>query len=93
MYRQDWGEQLVGKKRSIIAEYHLENDEVEILSGLPEDVCPAQVTYSPDGSFVVGVAYKIEPRKLGLIYCTNRPSTIFMLDFSGNYGSCKNHKF
>ncbi|EFA09948.1 acylamino-acid-releasing enzyme [Tribolium castaneum] len=85
LYRQDWGEQLVGKKRSVIAEYHLEKDEVEILSGLPEDVCPAQVGYSPDGAFVVGVAYKTEPRKLGLIYCTNRPSTIFTLDFAGNY--------
>lgn len=86
LYRQDWGEQLVGKKKSVIAEYNLEKDEVEILSGLPDDVCPAQVIYSPDGSYLVGVAYKIEPRKFGLIYCTNRPSTVFTLDFNGNYG-------
>ncbi|RZC35335.1 acylamino-acid-releasing enzyme, partial [Asbolus verrucosus] len=85
LYRQDWGEQLVGKKKSVIAEYNTEKDEVEILAGIPDDVCPAQVIYSPDGSYVVGVAYKTEPRKFGLIYCTNRPSTIFTLDFSGNY--------
>lgn len=85
LYRQDWGEQLVGKKMSIIVEYDVENDQVDIINGIPEDVCPGQVIYAPDGSYLIGVAYNIEPRKLGLIYCTNRPSTIFRLDFNGNY--------
>lgn len=85
-FTQDWGEQLVGKKVTVIAEYNLEHDKVEVLKGLPENVCVAQVRYSPDASYVLGVAYDLEPRKLGLIYCTNRKSTIFKLDFNENYG-------
>ncbi|XP_023024331.2 acylamino-acid-releasing enzyme [Leptinotarsa decemlineata] len=87
IFQQDWGEQLVGKKVSVIAEYNIENDTVEILKGVPDDICVAQPKYSPDGSYIIGVAYNIEPRKLGLIYCTNRTSTIFKLDFQGNFVS------
>ncbi|KAJ8934689.1 hypothetical protein NQ318_015158 [Aromia moschata] len=85
IYIQDWGEQLVGKKKSVLAEYDVESDTVEVLKGIPDDVCIAQPKYSPDGSYIVGIAYEIEPRKLGLIYCTNRPSTVFRLDFEGNF--------
>lgn len=90
MYRQDWGEQLVGKIKSVLVQYNIENDSVEILEGIPEDVCPAKPMYSPEGDYIVGIAYKTKPRKLGLIYCTNRPSTIFKLDFEKNYG---NHNY
>ncbi|KAJ8978652.1 hypothetical protein NQ317_019088 [Molorchus minor] len=85
LFTQDWGEQLVGKKRSILAEYDIESDTVEILKGIPDDVCIAQPKYSPDGSYIVGIAYEVEPRKLGVIYCSNRPSTIFKLDLEGNF--------
>lgn len=64
----------------------MQEDKVEILKGVPDDVCVAQVKYSPDGDYVIGVAYDLEPRRLGLIYCTNRKSTIFKLDFNENYG-------
>lgn len=85
LYRQDWGEQLVGKIQSILCEYDIENDKVTILKGLPENICVAKAKYSQDLKYIIGVAYKTEPRKLGLIYCTNRNSTLFQLDFEGNY--------
>ncbi|KAI4460703.1 serine peptidase s9 family member [Holotrichia oblita] len=85
LYREDWGEQLVNKIQSVIVQYDLNKDEVEILSGIPENVFPAKPSYSPDGTHIIGIAYKTHPRKLGLIYCTNRLSTIFKLDFEGNY--------
>ncbi|XP_076266303.1 acylamino-acid-releasing enzyme-like isoform X2 [Rhynchophorus ferrugineus] len=85
LYQQDWGEQLVGKRKSIIAEYNIENDTVQLLEGIPDNVCVAQAKYSPDGMYIVGVVYFIEPRKLGLIYCTNRPSSIFYLNSKGDY--------
>ncbi|KAG5879727.1 hypothetical protein JTB14_023041 [Gonioctena quinquepunctata] len=85
VFQQDWGEQLVGKKISVLAEYDIENDTVVILKGIPDDICVAQPKYSRDGSYIIGVAYQAEPRKLGLIYCTNRPSTIFKLDYDGNF--------
>lgn len=75
----------MGKKKSVLVQYDIHNDSVEILKGLPDNVCVAQPKYSPNGSYIIGVAYFVEPRKLGLIYCTNRPSTIFQLDFDGAY--------
>lgn len=86
IFVQDWGEQLVGKRISTLVEYDIENDSVEIVKGIPDNVCVAQPKYSPDGSYIIGVTYKVEPRKLGLIYCSNRESTLFKLDFDGNYG-------
>ncbi|KAL4719687.1 hypothetical protein ACJJTC_003008, partial [Scirpophaga incertulas] len=83
VYRQDWGEQLVGKYMSVIVVFKLETEKCTILEGLPEDWCPGQVRFSPDGGSVVGVAWCVEPRRLGLIFCTNRPSYIFSLTLDG----------
>ncbi|XP_018575043.1 acylamino-acid-releasing enzyme [Anoplophora glabripennis] len=85
LFVQDWGEQLVGKKKSVLVEYDIENDSVEILKGIPDNICVAQPKYSPDGKYIIGVAYNTEYRKLGLIYCSNRDSTVFKLDFEGNF--------
>ncbi|KAI4460704.1 serine peptidase s9 family member [Holotrichia oblita] len=81
LYREDWGELFVNKIQSVIVQYDLNKDEVEILSGIPENVFPAKPSYSPDGTYIIGIAYKTHPRKLGLFYSSNRPSTIFKLDF------------
>lgn len=76
----------MGKKNSIIAQYNIESDTVDILKGVPEDLFVAQPKYSPDGSYVIGVAYQLEPRKLGVIYCANRTNSIFYLNFDGKFG-------
>ncbi|KAL3268613.1 hypothetical protein HHI36_007719 [Cryptolaemus montrouzieri] len=70
---------MVGKKISVIAEYHIQDDLVKIVEGIPDEVCPGQVKYSQCGQYIIGVAYSTHPRKLGLIYCTNRPSVVFKL--------------
>lgn len=88
LYKQDWGEQLVSKKQSVIGMYDLRDDSVHVLDGVPENVCPAQVIWAADGKHLFGIALKTEPRKLGLIYCSNRSSTIFSLDLQENYGNC-----
>ncbi|XP_025831069.1 acylamino-acid-releasing enzyme isoform X2 [Agrilus planipennis] len=85
VFRQDWGEQLIGKKQSVIVMFDLHTEDIKILEGIPETVCPGQVTFTPDGNSIVGIALLTEPRKLGLLWCTNRPSFIFQLDFNGNY--------
>ncbi|XP_038211938.1 acylamino-acid-releasing enzyme-like isoform X2 [Zerene cesonia] len=86
IYKPDWGEQLVGKKQSVIVKCDLDNEAITILQGVPEDLCPGQVRFAPDGKGIVGVAWKTDdPRRLGLIYCTNRESQIFWLSFDGLY--------
>lgn len=57
---------------------------MKIIEGVPSDLCVAKPKYSPDGKLIVGVVYEVSPRKLGLIYCANRLSTIFQLDINNN---------
>lgn len=85
LYRQDWGEQYVTRKEAVIVQYDRINDAFSVLEGIPEGIFPMQVRYSPDGKFIIGVGLRTIPRKLGLIYCTNRPSAIFTLNFDNQY--------
>lgn len=84
-YLENWGELLSDRKESVVVEYNLEKDTVQILEGIPENVCPGQVIWSPENNYIVGVAYKTKDRKLGLAHSSNRPNTLFYLDFNKNY--------
>uniref|UniRef100_A0A2A4JP98 Acylamino-acid-releasing enzyme n=1 Tax=Heliothis virescens TaxID=7102 RepID=A0A2A4JP98_HELVI len=85
IYRQDWGEQLVGKHLSVVVVFKLATETFTVLSGVPDGMCPGQVRFSPDGNSVVGVVWETEPRRLGLIFCTNRPSYIFECTLDGAF--------
>ncbi|KAH0948413.1 hypothetical protein HN011_002804 [Eciton burchellii] len=77
IYKPHWGEQLVGKHRSVIAILDTTTDNITILSGIPDDLSPGQVIWTKDQD-IIGVAWRHEPRQLGLIACTNRHSWIFL---------------
>uniref|UniRef100_A0A8D8QWV6 acylaminoacyl-peptidase n=1 Tax=Cacopsylla melanoneura TaxID=428564 RepID=A0A8D8QWV6_9HEMI len=85
VYRQDWGDQLHGKCQSVIVCYDLTKDLLSVLTGIPSDLCPGQVVWTPDDDGVVGVAWKTTPRKLGLIFCTCRLSYVFHLNRAGEF--------
>ncbi|VVC99152.1 unnamed protein product [Leptidea sinapis] len=57
VYRQDWGEQLTGKKSSVIVQCEVESETLTILQGLPDNKCPGQagagVLYQQDQSAVL----------------------------------------
>lgn len=78
---------MVGKITPVLVVCDIKTDNIDILPNVPNDVNPASATWIPDGSGIVAVGYTITPRKLGLIYCTNRPSHIFSLTLEGQY--CK----
>uniref|UniRef100_A0A2S2QBH8 Acylamino-acid-releasing enzyme n=1 Tax=Sipha flava TaxID=143950 RepID=A0A2S2QBH8_9HEMI len=84
-WSQDWGEQLVGKITPVLVICDIKADTINVLPNIPNYINPASVIWNPDGSGVVGIGYIITPRKLGLIYCTNRPSHIFSLTLDGQY--------
>jgi acylaminoacyl-peptidase len=84
-WSQDWGEQLVGKITPVLVVCDIKTDTIDVLSNIPNDVNPATATWTPDGKGVVAIGYTITPRKLGLIYCTNRPSHVFSLTLDGQY--------
>ena len=81
-YTEEWGEQLVGKSQSVIAITDLESGKVEILQNLiPDRYCPGQLEWIND-DLICGVIVDDIPYKLGLIYCSNRPSGLFKIDVS-----------
>ncbi|KAK3929233.1 Acylamino-acid-releasing enzyme [Frankliniella fusca] len=78
-YREEWGELFVGKHQSVVVICELDSQRLTLLEAIPSDYSPGQVVWTPDGKGIVGVAWKNEPRRLGLVYCTNRESVIFFV--------------
>lgn len=85
VFKEDWGEQLVGKHRPVVVVLDTTTDTLTVMPGIADDLSPGQVIWTPEGDAIIGVAWKHEPRYLGLIACTNRASWIFLL----KNGECK----
>ncbi|XP_046959619.1 acylamino-acid-releasing enzyme-like [Vanessa cardui] len=84
IYREDWGEQLMGKHQTVVVVFRVADETFSILENIPDNLCPGQVRFTPDGDALVGVAWDISGvRRLGLIYCTNRPGYIFLYTLTG----------
>lgn len=80
LYRQDWGENLVGKHHPVVCIVNLTTEEVQQLDPLPDDVSCGQAIWTPDGKGVVFVGWSNQPRRLGLIACNNRKSLLYHYD-------------
>ncbi|XP_058810681.1 acylamino-acid-releasing enzyme-like isoform X2 [Phymastichus coffea] len=80
IFKPDWGEQLVGKHKSVVVILNIENDSIEPISFIPENYFPSQAIWVPNTYEIVGVFYKLDRRYLGKIFCTNRESYIFHLE-------------
>jgi len=79
-FREEWGEQLVGKSESCLVVLDLASEQpvvAKVLDGVPEGWCPALAVWWSGG--VAGVAYRSTPRRLGKVYCSNRPGVVFFL--------------
>ncbi|XP_052284418.1 acylamino-acid-releasing enzyme-like [Dreissena polymorpha] len=81
LYREQWGEGLVGKHIPLLCVLDLQKEEVSILDGVPEHVSPGLASWAPDNDGVIFTGYDHEPYRLGLIYCGNRKSAIYYLNF------------
>ncbi|TRY64188.1 hypothetical protein TCAL_10786 [Tigriopus californicus] len=84
-FKDEFGEQMVGQGRPVIVLVDLKTEEVKLWDeSLPSDWCPGQLQFYKDA--LIGMAVKVEPFRLGLVYCSNRPRVIFKLDLnSGGY--------
>lgn len=87
MYEDDWGETLSPKRQPVIAVCDIMKKSISILEGVPQNISPGQVIWHPNGDGVIGVGFENTPRRLGLVYCTNRISHIFYLTLEGKYGN------
>lgn len=50
---------------------------VDEVPGIPNTLTPGQPGFSKDGMHVVYTAWECEPRKLGMIYCYQRPCNLY----------------
>lgn len=85
IYKEDWGEQLVGKYQPVIGICDIKLETLQVLQGVPPNFSPGQVIWAKNGEGVYGIALDNEPRKLGLIYCTNRKGYVFHLSLKGEF--------
>uniref|UniRef100_A0A4W6F190 acylaminoacyl-peptidase n=1 Tax=Lates calcarifer TaxID=8187 RepID=A0A4W6F190_LATCA len=87
VFREDWGEALVGKSCPVLCVLDIEGDNVSVLEGVPENISPGQAFWAPGDTGVVFVGWWHEPFRLGLKYCPNRRSSLFYVDLTG--GKCE----
>ncbi|XP_053377651.1 acylamino-acid-releasing enzyme-like [Mercenaria mercenaria] len=80
VYREEWGEGLVGKHQSVLCILTIATGDIEVVDSTPENVCIGQAKWLPEDSGVVFTGWQHEPYRLGLIYCPIRKSTIFHLN-------------
>lgn len=78
-FKSEFGEQLVGKSDPVIVLLNLETRETETFAPTEsEGWMPGQILFHGENS-IIGTAVSVNPRPLGVIYCTNRPKVVFKL--------------
>ncbi|XP_034830331.1 acylamino-acid-releasing enzyme-like isoform X2 [Maniola hyperantus] len=84
IHRDDWGEQLTGKIETVVVVCKLADETFTVYDTVPG--CPGQVRFSPSGDSIIGITWEAKMLgRLGLIYCTNRPSFVFCLTLTGTF--------
>jgi hypothetical protein len=91
-WREDWGEQLVGKISPSLYVLELESCSVTVPKGLPGDAVVASgpawapASFGKESDQIVCAAwlgditnFKSTSRRLGLVFCFNRPSALFLV--------------
>ena len=93
-WREDWGEQLVGKIEPTVYVLETESSAVGKVEGLPRGAvaasgpawAPASAPGAESDQLVCAAwlgdmcNFKSTSRRLGLVFCFNRPSGLFLLD-------------
>ena len=78
-YEESWGELLTDVTHSIICVVDINKKSIDVIPGIPEHVSAAQPQWGPNNTIVFQGIHE-RPFRLGLIYCTNRLSTIYQLN-------------
>ncbi|RMX64789.1 hypothetical protein DD238_006782 [Peronospora effusa] len=77
-YEDDWGEQYEGKKTASIFLATVETGKIEEVKGVPANLTCADVAFVPGNNELVFAATETDnPKRLGIIYCYNRPIALY----------------
>ena len=77
LYRENWGEQMETFETSVEAVFDLETRQVRLIEDQPKDLYIGQCTWTTNPDELIFVAFRLEPYRLGLIFCENRPTALF----------------
>ncbi|KAK0142508.1 Acylamino-acid-releasing enzyme [Merluccius polli] len=83
VYREDWGEGFSSKSLPVLCVVELETGNVSVMQGVPPHVSPGQALWAPGSQAVFFVGWSHEPFRLGLKFCSNRRSALFLLGLDG----------
>uniref|UniRef100_K3XAI9 Acylamino-acid-releasing enzyme n=2 Tax=Globisporangium ultimum (strain ATCC 200006 / CBS 805.95 / DAOM BR144) TaxID=431595 RepID=K3XAI9_GLOUD len=91
VHEDDWGEQYVGKKTGAIFVATLATGKIDEVKGVPANLTCADVQFTPgDDGLIFAGTETASPKRLGIIYCYNRPITLYHLPFSNTEDVSKN---
>ncbi|KAJ8525197.1 hypothetical protein ON010_g15918 [Phytophthora cinnamomi] len=77
-FEDDWGEQYEGKKTASIFLATLATGKIEEVKGVPANLTCADVAFVPGDHELVFAATETDmPKRLGIIYCYNRPIALY----------------
>ncbi|KAL4139687.1 hypothetical protein PRIC2_003182 [Phytophthora ramorum] len=77
-FEDDWGEQYEGKKTASIFMATLATGKIEEVKGVPANLTCADVAFVPgDNELVFAATETDNPKRLGIIYCYNRPIALY----------------
>jgi acylaminoacyl-peptidase len=77
--KEDWGETYKGGNPAIFVASLSGEGGIYQVENVPQDVSFGQVQWSPSSDELVFVGWPNSPRRLGIIHCFNRPSTIYSI--------------
>lgn len=83
-YRENWGEQMEHLETSVVCVFDLDTKQVKVIENQPKDLYFGQCTWTNNPDELILVAFRLEPYRLGLIYCENRPSAFFKCNWKNN---------
>lgn len=77
LYRENWGEQMETFETSVVCVFDLETKQVKLIENQPKDLYFGQCSWTTNSDELIFVAFRLEPYRLGLIFCENRASALF----------------
>lgn len=83
-YREDWGEKYDGVARLSLCVLSVKSGKVAVVPGIDSSLLtvgqPVFRPSSPSSYSIAYTAWRTSPRRLGMIYCFQRPSSIYAAD-------------
>jgi acylaminoacyl-peptidase len=83
-YRENWGEQMEAFETSVVCVFDLDTKTDKVIENQPKNLYFGQCAWTTNPDEVILVAFSLEPYRLGLIFCENRSTALFKVNWRTN---------